>query len=395
MAIDLTLDRALVTDKAATPWAAVTCLSLLTFLLVGLEFMPVSLLTPIARDLAISEGQAGQAITVSGFFAVFTSLFGNALLAKLDRRLVVLFYTAVLVISSLAVALAPNLLIFLVGRALVGMSIGGFWSLSTAVLARLATGRDLPKAIALLQGGTALALVLAAPLGSFLGGLIGWRSTFLITVIVGIAALLWQLTVLPKMPATASVSVRSMFALLRTRTFALGMAATSLAFIGQNSLSIYLRPFLEGVTLADFNMLSIMLLGLGIGGLAGTSVVGLVLRRHLVSLLIGLPGMLAILALLLIGFGHLMAVTAALVVLWGFFTAPIPVAWNTWMAKTTPDELEAAGGLQVALIQLAIAGGAFAGGVLFDTAGWWSAFLLAAVLLAGSALLAALVSPRT
>ncbi len=66
-----------------------------------------------------------------------------------------------------------------------------------------------------------------------------------------------------------------MFALLRTRTFALGMAATSLAFIGQNSLSIYLRPFLEGVTLVDFNMLSIMLLGLGIGGLAGTSVVGL------------------------------------------------------------------------------------------------------------------------
>jgi predicted MFS family arabinose efflux permease len=100
MAIDLRLDRALVTDKAATPWAAVTCLSLLTFLLVGLEFMPVSLLTPIARDLAISEGQAGQAITVSGFFAVFTSLFGNALLAELDRRLVVLFYTAVLEFGS-------------------------------------------------------------------------------------------------------------------------------------------------------------------------------------------------------------------------------------------------------------------------------------------------------
>ena len=182
MAIDLTLDRRASADKAATPWAAVTCLSLLTFLLVGLEFMPVSLLTPIARDLAISEGQAGQAITVSGFFAVITSLFGNALLAKLDRRLVVLLYTAVLVTSSLAVALAPNFLIFLVGRALVGISIGGFWSLSTAILARLASGRDLPKAIALLQGGTALALVLAAPLGSFLGGLIGWRGTFLITV---------------------------------------------------------------------------------------------------------------------------------------------------------------------------------------------------------------------
>jgi len=395
MTIELTLDEAVPADSTVTPWAAVTCLSLLTFLLVGLEFMPVSLLTPIAQDLAISEGQAGQAIAVSGLFAVITSLFGNAFLARLDRKTVVLLYTAVLVASSLAVALAPNFLVFLVGRALVGISIGGFWSLSTAILARLASGADLPKAIALLQGGTAFAVVIAAPLGSFLGGLIGWRGTFFITVPIGLAALVWQLAVLPKMPATAAVSVARIFGLLRNRRFAIGMAATSLAFIGQNALSIYLRPFLESVTGVELNGLSMMLLGLGIGGLAGTSIVGFVLRRHLAALLIGLPSGLAMLALLLIALGPFTAVTAALLVLWGVFTTPIPVAWNTWMTRIIPGELEAGGGLQVALIQFAIAGGAFAGGVLFDTAGWWSAFLLAAVLLAGSALLAALASPRT
>jgi len=395
MTIELTLDETVPVDSTVTPWAAVTCLSLLTFLLVGLEFMPVSLLTPIAQDLAISEGQAGQAIAVSGLFAVITSLFGNAFLARLDRKTVVLLYTAVLVASSLAVALAPNFLVFLVGRALVGISIGGFWSLSTAILARLASGADLPKAIALLQGGTAFAVVIAAPLGSFLGGLIGWRGTFFITVPIGLAALVWQLAVLPKMPATAAVSVARIFGLLRNRRFAIGMAATSLAFIGQNALSIYLRPFLESVTGVELNGLSMMLLGLGIGGLAGTSIVGFVLRRHLAALLIGLPSGLAMLALLLIALGPFTAVTAALLVLWGVFTTPIPVAWNTWMTRIIPGELEAGGGLQVALIQFAIAGGAFAGGVLFDTAGWWSAFLLAAVLLAGSALLAALASPRT
>lgn len=395
MTIELTLDETVPADSTVTPWAAVTCLSLLTFLLVGLEFMPVSLLTPIAQDLAISEGQAGQAIAVSGLFAVITSLFGNAFLARLDRKTVVLLYTAVLVASSLAVALAPNFLVFLVGRALVGISIGGFWSLSTAILARLASGADLPKAIALLQGGTAFAVVIAAPLGSFLGGLIGWRGTFFITVPIGLAALVWQLAVLPKMPATAAVSVARIFGLLRNRRFAIGMAATSLAFIGQNALSIYLRPFLESVTGVELNGLSMMLLGLGIGGLVGTSIVGFVLRRHLAALLIGLPSGLAMLALLLIALGPFTAVTAALLVLWGVFTTPIPVAWNTWMTRIIPGELEAGGGLQVALIQFAIAGGAFAGGVLFDTAGWWSAFLLAAVLLAGSALLAALASPRT
>ena len=131
MAIAMTLEYEHSADGAATSWASVTCLSLLTFLLVGLEFMPVSLLTPIARDLAVSEGQAGLAIAVSGLFAVITSLFGNSLLARLDRRTVVLLYTVVLTASSLAVALAPNFVVFLAGRALVGIAIGGFWSLST------------------------------------------------------------------------------------------------------------------------------------------------------------------------------------------------------------------------------------------------------------------------
>src|SRR5690606_12560639 len=70
-------------------WGAVICLSLFAFVLVASEFMPVSLLTPIAGELGISEGQAGQAIAISGLFAVLTSLFGNSLLARLDRRTVV------------------------------------------------------------------------------------------------------------------------------------------------------------------------------------------------------------------------------------------------------------------------------------------------------------------
>ena len=237
--------------------------------------------------------------------------------------------------------------------------------------------------------------MIAAPLGSFLGELIGWRSTFLITVPIGLAALFWQLAVLPKMPPAEVVSASSMFRLLRNRTFAIGMAATGLAFIGMNSLSIYLRPFLENVTGLDVNALTLVLLGVGIGGLAGLSIVGFVLRRNLTAVLIALPSALALFALLLIAVGPFLWATAALLVLWGLFNTPIPAAWNTWMASVSPGDLEAGGGLQVALIQLAIAGGAFAGGMLFDTVGWWSAFLLAAVLLMGSAVLASLARPRT
>lgn len=391
--METTYDSQLV--EAPSAWGAVACLSLLTFVLVASEFMPVSLLTPVAHELAITEGQAGQAISVSGFFAVVTSLFGNALLSKLDRRRVVLDYTAILVVSGLAISFAPNYLVFMLGRALIGVSIGGFWSLSTAILARIVSRDDLPKAIAMLQGGTAFASVIAAPLGSFLGGLIGWRGAFFIVVPIGLAAIVWQLAVLPRMPSEEPVSVGRMVGLLGNRAFAIGMAATTLAFMGQFSLSTYLRPFLEGITGLDVNILSMVLLGLGLAGLLGASFVGFILRSHLGAVLVALPAALAIIALLLIALGPFAVATAVLLFLWGLFTTPIPVAWNTWMAKVIPNDLEAGGGLQVALIQFAITFGAFAGGLLFDSAGWWSPFALGALLLLGSTLLSIAAATST
>lgn len=375
-------------NSTASRWGAVFCLSLLTFVLVASEFMPVSLLTPIATDLGITEGRAGQAIAVSGLFAVVTSLFGNALLSRWDRRAATILYTAILVVSGLAVTFAPSYLVFMFGRALIGVSIGGFWSLSTAILARLVTPADLPRAIAALQGGTAFAAVIAAPLGSFLGGLIGWRGAFFIVVPVGIAGVAWQLLVLPKLPPTHDVTARTMVSLMLRPIVAAGMTATTLAFMGQFAMSTYLRPYLEGVTGLDVNTLSLVLLGLGVAGLAGTVAVGLVLRSHLNATLVSLPTVMAAIALALIAVGPLPIAVAALLIVWGFLANPIPVAWNTWMARVIPNDLEAAGGLQVALIQFAITFGAFVGGLLFDFSGWWAPFVLGAVLLLGSAVLA-------
>lgn len=387
---DMTYDREAISSSA---WAAIFCMSLLTFLLVALEFLPASLLTPIAQDLGISEGLAGQAITASGLFAVLTSLFGNTLLRSMDRRNVTLLYSCVLVLSSLIVAFAPNFPVFLLGRALVGIAIGGFWSLSTALLARLATPKDLPKAITLLQGGTALAIVLAAPLGSFLGYFIGWRGTFLVTVPIGALALIWQLVALPKIPPVGAASTRSMIALLYNPKFALGMAATALVFMGMNSLSIYLRPFLETVTDLHFETLSFALLSIGVGGVVGLAVVGLFLGRHLGLTLAGLPAALAVFAVLLIALGHYAVPTIVILFLWGLVNSPVPAAWNTWMARIIPHQLEAGGGLQVALIQASIAGGAIAGGIAFDSIGWWGAFVLATLLLVASAILGSLAMP--
>ncbi|TIU99908.1 MAG: MFS transporter, partial [Mesorhizobium sp.] len=162
----------------AGSWSAVFALTLCVGTLIASEFMPVSLLTPIASDLQLTEGQAGQAIGVSGIFAVLTSLFISSATQRIDRRTLLLALTAVMLGSSLVVAFAPNFTVMLVGRALVGIVIGGFWSMSAAIVMRLVSEDEVPRALGLLNGGNALATTIAAPLGSFLGQYIGWRGAF-------------------------------------------------------------------------------------------------------------------------------------------------------------------------------------------------------------------------
>src|SRR3954463_2753852 len=125
------------TSRPGGGWGAVLALTLCVSTLIASEFMPVSLLTPIASDLQMTEGQAGQSIAVSGLFAVLTSLAISSATRGIDRRTLLLGLTSLMIVSGLMVTLALNALVFMAGRAMIGMVIGGFWSMSAATVMRL------------------------------------------------------------------------------------------------------------------------------------------------------------------------------------------------------------------------------------------------------------------
>jgi predicted MFS family arabinose efflux permease len=372
----------------AQGWSAVFAMTLCVATLIASEFMPVSLLTPIASGLAISQGQAGQAIAVSGLFAVLASLTISSVIRGADRRHVLLALTLAMIASGLMVAFAPNAAIFMLGRALIGVVIGGFWSMSAAIVMRLVSEDQVPKALGVLNGGNALATTIAAPLGSFLGQYIGWRGAFFLVVPIAALALGWQFLTLPSIPPARATSVGGVFRVLRRPHVPLGMLAVAGLFMGQFALFTYLRPFLEGVTRVDVTTLSAILLGLGLAGAIGTYLISLLLKRRLYSLLIAAPLAMAAIALALIAFGGSTPIVAVLLAVWGLIGTAAPVAWWTWLSKTLPDDAEAGGGLLVAVVQLAITAGASAGGFLYDSHGYIATFGLSAVILCGSALLA-------
>jgi predicted MFS family arabinose efflux permease len=377
-------DQVAVEDKPAA-WGAVFAMALGAFALVASEFMPVSLLTPVAADLHISEGQAGQAISVSGAFALATSLFIAPLAGRLDRKLLLAAMTLMMIVAGSVSAFAPDYTVFMIGRAFIGVAIGGFWSMSAAVAMRLVPVHQVPRALAIVNGGNALATVVAAPLGSFLGGVIGWRGAFFAVVPVAVIALAWKLFSLPSLKAGKGASPGDVFRLFRRPAVALGMVAVALFFMGQFALFTYLRPFLEAVTQVGVSTLSLLLLVVGVTGFIGTTVIGAFLENSMYRTLIVIPLVMAALGLALMAFGSSLAVTAVLLGIWGLVATSAPVAWWTWLARSLPQDAEAGGGLMVAVVQLAIASGATFGGILFDASGYRATFSMSVAVLVAAA----------
>ncbi|PJL73060.1 MFS transporter [Stenotrophomonas maltophilia] len=369
-------------------WGGVLAMTLCVFALIASEFMPVSLLTPLAADLDVSEGLAGYGIAISGVFAVLTSLSISRLAGSVNRRTLLLTLTALMAVSGLVVALAQNYPVYMTGRALIGVVIGGFWSLSAATAMRLVPEAEVPRALAIFNSGNALATVIAAPLGSYLGSMMGWRGAFLCLLPVAAVALAWQWVCLPSMEAEEGRSHGGVVVLLRRRVVALGMMACAAFFMGQFALFTYVRPFLERVTHAGVSAVPWVLLAIGVSGFVGTLAIGAFIRRGLYRTLVILPALMALIAVTLVPLGPHLWPTAALLSAWGLLATSAPVGWWSWLARTFTDNAEAGGGLMVAVVQCSIALGATLGGLLFDSLGFASTFLASAGILLLAALLA-------
>ncbi len=371
-------------------------MTLCVFVLIASEFMPVSLLTPIAGDLGVTEGLAGQGIAISGALAVLTSLSLSHLAGNMNRKTLLLGMTLLMTISSLIIAFASSYLVYMAGRALIGIAIGGFWSMSAATAMRLVPQHQVSRALAIFNGGNALATVVAAPLGSYLGATIGWRGAFLCLVPVAIAAFIWQWFSLPDMQGNKSRTSRgTLFRLFRLPVVSIGLLACGLFFMGQFALFTYVRPFLETVTHVSASGLSLILLTIGIAGFVGTLIVAFFLNARFYLTLMAIPLLMAAIAGLLTLTGQSLWIVALLLGFWGLLATAAPTGWWTWLARTLPDDAEAGGGLMVAVIQLSIALGSTVGGMVFDNLGWQSTFALSGILLLSAVLLTWLTSGKS
>lgn len=367
------------TDEASPAWAAVVSLSLGVFGLVTAEFLPVSLLTPLAGDLGISVGAAGQAVTATAVVGAIVAPTMAIMTRGVDRRYVMWAFSLGLLVSNLIAAFATNFAMLLTARIILGVALGGFWSMAAAMAMRLVPMRLVPRAMSIILTGVSFATVSAAPIGAYIGDVWGWRTAFFSAAGVGLLALIAQLATLPSLPPIGSPSIATLLALLKRPSLRLALFTVLLAVSGHFAGFTYIRPLLEEVPMLSVTSISLVLLGFGIGGFFGNFAGAFLLERSLrVEVALGAFAI-GLMAVLLILFGASPWLAAIAVTIWGFAFSMLPVGLSTWMVRAAPDEAEGAGGLLVATFQIAIASGALLGGVFVDGFGALGATTYAAI----------------
>lgn len=381
-------------DTSHANWAGIASLALGVFGLVTAEFLPASLLTSMALDLGVSDGAAGQAVTATAIVGAIAAPTIPVLTRNFDRKRVILALTVLLVISNGLAIAANNLPVLLFSRVLLGIALGGFWSMAAALAMRMVPEKLFARAMSAILTGVSVATVCAAPIGAYMGNLWGWRSAFVAAGVVSVITLLSQLLFVPKLPPKDNPSLKVLFELLGRNNVRVALLAVLLVVSGHFAGFTYIRPLMENITHLSVSAISAVLLGYGVGGFFGNFAGGFIAERSERHAIVIGAGLIAVLAGALWVAGSSATVAAVAIALWGFAFGAFPVGFQTWIVRAAPDQAEGAGGLLVAAFQIAIASGAVGGGVLVDHVGALGGPIFATIAMILGALLTLRYGPR-
>lgn len=347
-------------------WTAVIAVGLATFSVVTTEMLPVGLLTSIAETLSITTGSAGLMISLPALLAALFAPFVVIASGGIDRRWILCGLLALLVIANLASALAPNLILMLAARILVGFCMGGIWAIAGGLASRLVPQNATGLATSIIFGGVAAASVLGVPLGAFIGDAIGWRWAFGIMAIFSALVLVFHLAVIPSLPVTGSANISQFITQLGNRKIQTGLFLTLLLVTGHFVAFTFVRPLLISVSGVDTQWIGAILFAYGAAGIAGNFLAGIAAARCTTFTLIAIAAGLALTPLLFITAGQSVTGGAGILIFWGLAYGGLSVGLMTWMMKAAPHALEIAAALYVGVFNTGIALGSWSGGQIVD-----------------------------
>jgi predicted MFS family arabinose efflux permease len=346
-------------------WFGVVAVTLGIFAIVTTEILPIGLLTPIGADFALTPGRTGWLMTMPGLVAAVAAPVVTVTTARLDRRLMLCALMILLAGAGFMAAAAPAFWLELFARFLVGLTIGGFWSIGAGLAGRLVPERWATRATAVIFSAVPLGSVLGVPAGTFVGEVAGWRTSFVALGVLALVALAALRTTVPSLPPVQVTRAAVLRDALRGSRRAL--TVTCLIVTAHFATYTYVTPFLRDVVRPE--LIGVFLLVYGAAGLIGNLIAGTAAARNLTATFATCAALIATATLLMPVLGRSTAGALALLVVWGLGYGGVPVCSMSMFARAAPQSREAATVWFTSSFQAVLSTGALLGGLVVDA---WS-----------------------
>jgi predicted MFS family arabinose efflux permease len=363
--------------RPATPerWRtplALAALAAAAFVYVTAETFPIGLLPQLSRGLHVSGGDVGLLVTVYAGVAALTAIPLTALTNHLPRRRLLVGAVALLAVSQLVVALAPDYATVMGARAVCAAAHGVFWSIIAPVAASLVVPERAGRAMAAMFAGNSLALVLGSPLATALGVAFGWRVAAALVALAGAVVCVALARLIPELddPVSEGGSRQRLAAIplaMKNLPLLSVCLVTGVIVIGHFSAYTYISRLIQRDAGLTGLSLSLVLFAYGAAGILGNIAAGWVTDRRPRLAVLGCTMTLAIALIVLAVFGRgSTAATVIAVALWGAAFTAVPVCMQSGVLRVAPADPDTASAIYVVAFQIGIGGGALAGSLLVD-----------------------------
>lgn len=352
------------TVSRKTAWLRVVTLAVAAFIFNTTEFVPVGLLSDIARSFDMPSAQAGIMLTIYAWVVGLMSLPFMLLTSNIERRKLLIALFVVFIASHMLSFMAWNFEILVASRVGIAFAHAIFWSITASLAIRLAPAGKRAQALSLIATGTALASVLGIPVGRLVGQYFGWRTTFFAIGIGALITLVCLARLLPTLPSEHSGSLKSLPALFRRPALISIYILTVVVVTAHFTAYSYIEPFVQTVAGLSENFATILLLVLGFTGIIGSVIFGKLGNQH-ASLLIGAAIALLVCCLLLLlpASGNTATLTA-LCAFWGIAIMLIALGMQMKVLALAPDATDVAMALFSGIFNIGIGAGALLGNVV-------------------------------
>jgi len=281
------------------------------------------------------------------------------------RRRALLLAIGGFVLFNGLTALSSSNALTLVLRFFTGAAAGLAWGLIAGHARRMVPVALQGRAMAVAMLGQPIALSLGLPIGTWLGALLGWRATFVVVTVVALLLVVWVLRAVPDYPGQAAGKRPAALQVLRTPGVALVLLVIMTWILGHNILYTYIVALLAAAGMAA--EIGQVLMVFGLSALAGIGLVGLLVDRHLRTLvLLSLAGFAV--ATLMLGQASSWALYLS-IALWGVTYGGAPTLLQTACADAAGEGGDVAQSMLVTVWNSAIALGGIIGGLLLTGAG--------------------------